>query len=1078
MIKILQFWFVLILVFSNILDINAQNSNTSAYRVVLLNDTVKCNTTTDKKLLIIADSTAIFKDAIIKIAFPKIYGDYAFDDMLWIIIPPYERAGYLKAKSATSNKKAKITNVQLAIDEFTNIPSSAFGYNFSHENNQRIVSLQMLDTLPKGDTLVIHYGANGASTYTYNSAVEQKDKFTVFIKNNTTNYAVINSKPSIYIKHGNAQKLRLVISSLAQKNENCLLKIMVNDITNNLVNDFVGNIQLSCSDANAIFPSTIDITAADKGHKDVIIKFTDDGIYKINANVISSNMPISGIFTSNPISISTDSLHIFFGEFHTHTQFSRDGFGSDGYAYARNAIGLDFYCGTDHSDMNQVDTFGINTIEWNDLIVQSQSVHQNGRFVSFLGYENSLDNPSGHYNFIYNYTDSNATKIPVLARHFQFNIQNFWTKLDQLNLPVEVLTIPHHTGKIFSVTAPNAECSRFGGTFKNDKYKRLIEIYSIHGLCESYNPNHNLAYEKFNAKSTTFPCYAQDAWAAREYLGVIASTDSHSSQAAAVNIGVCAIYADTLMRENLFRSAYNRHTYATTGEKIILKFSINNHILGDTFTLACNTLPIIKTEVIGTDFIDYIELLKFDLKNGTYSGAQPHPNFQVLEKATPNTLTQNYSFNYVDADYKDSSLYYIRVKQKNTVNNREVWAWSSPIWVFPKTCSTTNLKTDSIFNFNHQNIENNIAIKWNIDKELKTEKYIIQASADSINFEDIGLQNASLIPLLDTMYSFTDSVFIGNPVYYRIKQIFYNDSINYSNTIKIIFPFFNDTILEFDVNITNNGILNNWKSKEFRTQRYAVQRSETGLNFQTIKNQISAQSPDYNYSFNDSFPLEDLSFYRIVQILPVGNYKLSETKSIYFPYDTILQINSVVENEKIKLCWQITNQTDLLNYTIQRSADSLIFSDIDTLAFTGSLFDTINYCMYDTSPFSGKNYYRIVVNRIGKAKEFSSIQSVNYIITGLHNNNSNSLSLKLVNNLIAEGSNQLFIQTSTNKNISGKLYLFDILGNTYFNQTVEINPSKNYFYLPIANLQHGRYFVVFNYNNEIIKLDFMVVDGD
>lgn len=1075
MIKNLHIVFILFLF--NTTSIKAQNISTSAYRVVLLNDSVKCNTTTDKKLLIIADSAAINKNAIIKIAFPKVYSDFAYDDMLWIIIPPNARAGYLKAQSVSSNKRANITNVQLATDEFANTPSSAFNYNFSHDNNLRIVTIQMIDTLPKGDTLLIHYGANGTSTFTYNSAVEQKDKFTVFIKNNTTNYAVVNTKPSIIFKHGNAQKLRLVLSSTAQKTQDCLLKIMVNDVTNNLVDDFTGTIQLSCTDANAILPSTIDFTSEDKGHKDIIVKFDEEGNYKINANVITSNMPVTGSFTSNPINISTDSLHIFFGDFHTHSQYSRDGFGSNGYAYARNTIGLDFYCGTDHSDMNQVDTFGINTIEWNDLIVQSQSVHQNGRFVSFLGYENSLDNPSGHYNFIYNYTDSNATKIPVLARHFQFTIQNFWTKLDQLNLPIEALTIPHHTGKIFSITSPNAECSRFGGNYKNDKYKRLIEIYSTHGLCESYNPNHNLAYEKFSAKSTTFPCYAQDAWAAREYLGVIASTDSHSGQSAALNIGICAIYADTLTRENIFRNAYNRHTYATTGEKIILKFSINNHILGDTFTLACNTSPIIKAEVIGTDFIDYIELLKFDLKNGTYSGAQPHPNFQVLEKSIPSTFTQNYSFNYVDADYKDSSLYYIRVKQKNIANSREVWAWSSPIWVFPKTCSSINLKTDSIFNFNYQNIENNIVLKWNIYKELRTEKYIIQASKDSIDFEDVGLQNASLIPLLDTMYSFTDSVFIGNPVYYRIKQVFYNDSLQYSKTLTVIFPYSIDSITNYNLTILN-GIENKWTSQEFRTQRYAVQRSENTLNFQTIKNQISVCQLPCEYTYTDPIPLEDLSFYRILQILPIGNFKLSETKAIYFPYDTILNINANIENGKVKLCWQITNQADLQNYTLQRSADSLIFSDIDTIAFTGNLFDTINYCMYDTSPFSGKNYYRIVTNRIEKTKEFSNIQSINYIVTGLHISNSNNLSLKLFNNLITEGSNQLFIQTSTNKNISGKLYLFDILGNTYFNQTVEINTSKNYFYLPIANLQHGRYFVVFNYNNEIIKLDFMIVDSD
>ncbi len=1074
--KILFFTILYILIFKQVCT--AQNSTTSAFRCILQEDTVRCNTTTEKKLFIIADSIPIYKDAILKIAFPKSFTDYAYDDMLWIIFPPNVRAGYLQAYSVSSGKRAQIINVLMATDEFTNIPSSAFNYDFSHENNVRIITIKMLDTLPKGDTLLIHYGANGNSTFTYNSNVEQKDKFTIFINNNTSNYSTLQSKPSIYFKHGNAQKIRLVQTSLSKKNQDCLLKIMINDATNNLVNDFTGTINLSSNSANIIMPNTITFMAADNGHKDVSIRYTENGNYTIYANAVSSNMPITGTFTSNPIFVSNDSMQLFWGDFHTHTQFSRDGFGSNSYEYAKNAIGLDFFCATDHSDMNQIDTFGINTLEWNNMIQQSKSVHQNKRFISFLGYENSLDNPSGHYNFIYNYADSNTSKIPMLARHFQFNIQNFWTKLNQMNVTVEAMTIPHHTGKIFSANGQNAECSRFGGTFKNDKYKRLIEIYSAHGLCESFNPNHNLSYEKFNAKSTTFPCYAQDAWALREYLGVIASTDSHSGQAAANNIGICAVYADSLTRDNIFHHAYNRHTYATTGERIILKLSINNHMMGDTFSVRCDSLPFIKTQVIGTDNIDYIELLKWDFINGTSSGNQKHPNFEILKKITPATNTTIYNFNYVDVDYRDSSIYYIRCKQKNNVNNREVWAWSSPIWVFSKNCHNQLLKSDSIYDFKSQNINNYIQLNWSIDNELKTENYIIQSSTDSIHFNDIGWQNASQIPLLDTNYLFKDSIYISNPVYYRIKQVFYNDGLKYSKIIRVIFPNTIDSIVDFNTSLCNTGILNDWQTKEFRSTHYTVQRSATALNYQSIQNISAKHLAENNYNYTDTFPFEDVSFYRIVQHLPIGNYIISKTNSIYFPYDTILNIDANIESNKIKLCWQITNQADVQNYILQRSNDSINYINIDTIAFSGNLFDTISYCLYDTSPLFGKNYYRIIVNRIQKPDELSIIKLVNYRTTGIHTNYLSDVSMKIFDNLITEGSNQLFIQTNSKKRVIGKLLLFDILGNTYLNETKEIEPNNNYFYLPTATLQHGKYFVIFNYNNEIIKLDFMVVDGE
>jgi len=36
---------------------------------------------------------------------------------------------------------------------------------------------------------------------------------------------------------------------------------------------------------------------------------------------------------------------------------------------------------------------------------------------------------------------------------------------------------------------------------------------------------------------------------------------------------------------------------------------------------------------------------------------------------------------FTDNEFTGSALYYVRLKQWNPVHNREVWAWSSPIWV-------------------------------------------------------------------------------------------------------------------------------------------------------------------------------------------------------------------------------------------------------------------------------------------------------------------------------------------------------------------------------------------------------------
>ncbi len=564
--------------------------------------------------------------------------------------------------------------------------------------------------------------------------------------------------------------------------------------------------------------------------------FNKDGIFTVTCNPISSNYPFTGTFISNPINCSTDSLNIYFGDFHTHTGYSRDGQGANGYEYAKYATGLDFYCGSDHSDISHIDTFGISAIEWKELKRQAIATNENGRFISFVGYENSLDYPSGHYNFYYDYPDSLIDLVPMLSKHFNFNIQNLWLKLNTIPSQVRVLTIPHTTG-LLAANSIDAMCSQFGGTFANNKYKRLIEMYSSHGLCESYETTNNLSYTKVGSKSTTFPCYAQDGWAKREKLGVIASTDTHDGKSAKGNAGIVAIISDTLTRKNLFDNLYNRHTYATTGSRMILKFYANNYIMGDEFTLTCDSFPRLAFEVNGTADLDYIEILKWDFVNGTYTPNPAHPKFEIIKRISFPSSNMNYKYTFLDFNFKDTSMYYLRVKQKDIINNREVWAWSSPIWVNRGNCTYgNNLKTDSIFNFNANFAQRKVNIKWNIYKEFKTDYYDVERSVDSINFSAIERVYSYRIPLLDTNYVRKDSLLFAPKYYYRIKQVSYKDSIKYTPIISVLIPIVNDSILYFDALIISNGIQNNWNTTEFYAQQYNLNRSANNNNFQQIYN--------------------------------------------------------------------------------------------------------------------------------------------------------------------------------------------------------------------------------------------------
>lgn len=1057
----------------------SQPSLKDDFRIYLENDTVMINTYSSKTLYIIADSTPIYKNAKVKVIFPKFFGEYAWDNMLWILIPPNLRAGYLQASSVSTGKRAVITSVNLCYDEFQTTPSSYFDYKFGHENNQRIATIEMLDTLPVGDTLRITYGANGSATHTYNSIIAQTDNFSVLLDNrNNGNYIALRDQPEIVFKHSNPKNLNMALASTGNPGKPALLRLMINDVGKNIAPDFDGVIQLSCSDASAILPSTVNITPADQGAKDVHVTFSEDGVFTITAKVLTSNYPIAGLFVSNPINISKDSMHIYWGDFHTHGKFSRDGFGDDGYQFARNAAGFDFYSATDHSDYNQTDTFGINRDEWKLLQHEAIRYNQPGRFVSFLGYENSLDNPSGHYNFIYNFDDSLMSSVPMLAKNPLFTIQNFWIKLNQLNQQGKVLSIPHHTGKLFGTTGTDNGASQFGGTYKNNVYKRTIEIYSGHGLCESYNPNHNLAYSKFGARDTKYPCYAQDAWALGEKLGVIASTDSHNGTPSQTNVGLAAILSDTLNRNSLFSNLYNRHSYATTGERIVLKFTMDNALMGDEMTVDYDSFPTIRCTVNGTDALDYIEVLKWDFKKGQYSSNPVHPVFPVIKKISFIDAVRNYSFALIDTGMRDTSLYYIRVKQKNLVSNREVWAWSSPIWV-NKPHTDKIYQSDSLYNFHLQHEQPSIGVSWCMLDELNTDYFVLERrNTSAATFSPLDTIYTAHIAFQDSCYHFTDYFPDDITLFYRIKMVSYLNGITYSPVLSINIPYVIDSVYNLNADVLSDRIGVEWNAKEYFTQHYLVQKRSRQTDFQNVASlNPNAPAIENHYMHADFYPLKDTSYYRIIMNLSNGAYKVSNLDTIVFRIDSMIQFKVLLNgNNHATSGWKGVHEQSVIRYELQRSADRAIYYTISTQTPVGHLFDTAMYQYDDTTLLSGWNYYRVVQYLMDGSIRVSALDSVFRITSGLHPSllSATELSLRIPQNIVDESSSYLDYTLESSFNTDGTLVIAGGDGRLCFQEDIHLKKGENTGKLPVGGLSTGLYHLMFVSGEGMAKSSFII----
>ena len=81
-------------------------------------------------------------------------------------------------------------------------------------------------------------------------------------------------------------------------------------------------------------------------------------------------------------------------------------------------------------------------------------------------------------------------------------------------------------------------------------------------------------------------------------------------------------------------------------------------------------------------------------------------------------------------------------------------------------------------------IGNNVVLNWRTATELNNSGFQVERSADNLSFASIGF-----VPGLGTTtelknYSFTDNSLTGGIYYYRLKQVDFDGSFNYSNVVR------------------------------------------------------------------------------------------------------------------------------------------------------------------------------------------------------------------------------------------------------------------------------------------------------
>jgi hypothetical protein len=291
---------------------------------------------------------------------------------------------------------------------------------------------------------------------------------------------------------------------------------------------------------------------------------------------------------------------LFWGDIHNHCGISY-GHGSLERALRLARQQLDFVSVTGHAfwpDMPtnrerygsvidyHVEGFKRLHASWDQVQKTAATAEEKERFIAFPGYE-WHSRAYGDHNIVYK-----GPAGPLIGGESLSDLRNGLVRSGQ-----EFLLEPHHIGYIPGGRGIN--WSAF-----DPRHSPLVEVYSIHGCSESdeapYPMLHTMGPR--DHRSTI-----QAGLELGHKFGFVASTDQHSGYPGSYGEGRLAVRATGLTRDALWEAFHQRRTYAVTGDKMIVDFSINDTAYGGETSGPKRAIDI---RAIGADFWDTIELVK------------------------------------------------------------------------------------------------------------------------------------------------------------------------------------------------------------------------------------------------------------------------------------------------------------------------------------------------------------------------------------------------------------------------------------------------------------------------------------
>ena len=494
------------------------------------------------------------------------------------------------------------------------------------------------EPLREGETITIRYGAG--ETARVDKYADDLETFHVWVDGDGDadgTRRLVAHDMRIEVKPREAVELVVTAPSVAAVDERFEVAVAALDAAGNVALGFEGTVSLHADDAVTVDGETR-FAPPDRGARRVDARVAEAGIYYVLAEVEGF------AYRSNPIVVRERPRRMLWADLQIHSSLS-DGTASPAalYRYARDVAALDVAAVTDH-DHHGMHKLDESPLLWEGIKETTRAHHDPGRFVTLIGYE-WTSWIWGHRHVLYFGDDGDLFSSLTPPTDTP---QGLWAAL----AATDAITIPHH---------PAGGAQAVDWSVAPDRRREpVVEIVSVHGSSEVMGGPLTIHRPREGH-------FVRDALAKGYRLGFVGSTDGHDGHPglghkAAPSGGIAALLTGDRTRAAVRDALMARKTYATSGERIYVEFSLGPHGMGSVVPPAVdgdNALAY-RAYVVGTAPIVALDLIK---------------NGELVHRVEPDEGEEQGGLLFPDEARALGDAVYLRVAQANGH-----CAWTSPIF--------------------------------------------------------------------------------------------------------------------------------------------------------------------------------------------------------------------------------------------------------------------------------------------------------------------------------------------------------------------------------------------------------------